>query len=160
MLFHPIVLYICNWVGETVQELEETRPEAQEYQVFLDYVKKTYSSPNSTFPPCVWASVPTMEPATTNGAEAFHCDFNSQFCAAHPNIFSSISILLEIQAQTYVKMNSIAAGERNYVEPKRLEIKQRRMRAWAEVVNGERSVMSYCLYMGSLNAAMQKKKRV
>ncbi|KAK3928957.1 Regulatory protein Spx [Frankliniella fusca] len=149
-----------NWVGETVQELEETRPEAQEYQVFLDYVKKTYSSPNSTFPPCVWASVPTMEPATTNGAEAFHCDFNSQFCAAHPNIFSSISILLEIQAQTYVKMNSIAAGERNYVEPKRLEIKQRRMRAWAEVVNGERSVMSYCLYMGSLNAAMQKKKRV
>ncbi len=98
-----------------------------------------------------------MEPATTNGAEAFHADFNAQFNAAHPNIFASVAVLIEIQAQTYIKMNSIRAGEGNYIEPKRIEMKQRRMRAWSELVRGERSLLSYLLFMGSLNAAMHKK---
>ncbi|KAK3921535.1 hypothetical protein KUF71_010707 [Frankliniella fusca] len=110
------------------------------------------------YPPSVWASVPTMEPATTNGAEAFHADFNAQFNSSHPNIFASISILQQVQAQTYLKINSVKNMESNYIRPKGIELKERRMTAWQEVLNGERTVYSYLLYMGSLNASMNKKK--
>ncbi|KAK3918032.1 Chalcone synthase RJ5 [Frankliniella fusca] len=93
-----------------------------------------------------------MEPATTNGAEAFHADFNAQFNSSHPNIFASISILQQVQAKTYLKLNSVKHMESNYIRPKRIELKEKRMMAWQEVLNGERTVSPYLLYMGSLNA--------
>lgn len=118
-------------------------------------MSKTYTfSFTFRFPATVWASVPSMEPATTNGAEAFHSDFNAQFNSTHPNIFSSISILLQVQAQTYLKINSVRKHEQNYMRPKRIELKERRVKAWDELFTGERPISSYLLYMGSLNAKM------
>ncbi|KAK3921800.1 Putative lipid kinase SH2167 [Frankliniella fusca] len=156
LMFSGLSCLDPRMVQEAVQRLESVMPAGEDYKTFLDYVKKTYTSPDAKFPPDVWASVPSMEPATTNGAESFHTDFNAQFNAAHPNIFASISVLLEIQAQTYVKINSLRVGEKNYVEPKRIEMKKKRIQAWNEMFS-DRSLLSYLLYMGSLNAAMEIK---
>ncbi|KAK3931299.1 Peramine synthetase, partial [Frankliniella fusca] len=145
-------------VPEAVAELERVMPTGPDYRTFLKYVNDTYTGPKARYPPSVWASVSTMEPATTNGAEAFHADFNAQFNSSHPNIFASISILQQVSAQTYLKINSIKNMESNYIRPKRIELKERRLTAWQEVLNGERTVSSYLLYMGSLNAGMNKKK--
>ncbi|KAK3932658.1 Conserved oligomeric Golgi complex subunit 4 [Frankliniella fusca] len=112
LMFSGLSCLDPRMVQEGVQRLESVMPAGEDYKTFLDYGKKTYTSPDAKFPPDVWASVPSMEPATTNGAESFHTDFNAQFNAAHPNIFASISVLLEIQAQTYVKINSLRVGEK------------------------------------------------
>ncbi|CAI6368944.1 unnamed protein product [Macrosiphum euphorbiae] len=45
---------------------------------------------------------------TTNGAESFHKMYNGQFHSAHPPTHVVISVLMEIQAETMTKSNSIA----------------------------------------------------
>ncbi|KAE8751252.1 hypothetical protein FOCC_FOCC002080 [Frankliniella occidentalis] len=144
-------------VQEAVRILEDQMPPGNTFTTFLKYVKETYTASNARFPATVWASVPSMEPATTNGAESFHSDFNAQFNCAHPNIFSSISILLQVQAQTFLKINSVRKHEQNYIRPKKIELKERRVKAWDELFTGERSISSYLLYMGSLNAKINGK---
>jgi len=54
---------------------------------FTDYIVDTFIDENSLFPPHVWAGEPSMDPKITNGPEAFHRDFNSQFYTCHPNYF-------------------------------------------------------------------------
>jgi len=67
---------------------------------FSDYVLNNYIIENAKFPPSLWAKEPTDEPRTTNGAESFHRNYNSQFYHPHPNIYQVINILKEIQTET------------------------------------------------------------
>ncbi|XP_025410710.1 uncharacterized protein LOC112683768 [Sipha flava] len=78
---------------------------------FTDYIVDTFIDENSLFSPHFWAGEPSMDPRTTNGPEAFHRDFNSQFYTCHPNCFAVINILLEVQEESYLKIGSI---KRNY----------------------------------------------
>ncbi|KAL4152960.1 hypothetical protein QTP88_000793 [Uroleucon formosanum] len=85
---------------------------------FTDYIVDTFIDVNSLFPPYVWAGEPSMDPRTTNGPEAFHRDFNSQFYTCYPNCFAIVNILLEVQEESYLKIGSI---KRNVQNKKRKE---------------------------------------
>ncbi|KAL4131826.1 hypothetical protein QTP88_009075 [Uroleucon formosanum] len=74
---------------------------------FTNYIVDAFIDENSLFPPHFWAGKPSMGPRTTNGPEAFHRDFNSQFYTCHPNCFAIIHILLEVQEEFYLKIDNI-----------------------------------------------------
>ncbi|CAI6373519.1 unnamed protein product [Macrosiphum euphorbiae] len=76
--------------------------------IFSDYILKSYIESGCLFPPELWASEPSISPRTTNGAESFHKMYNGQFHSAHPPTHVLISVLMEIQAETMTKINSIA----------------------------------------------------
>ena len=59
------------------------------------------------FPPEMWASASVETYLTTNACESFHAHFNSSFNSTHPNIYSVISKLKEVQTETYIKINSL-----------------------------------------------------
>lgn len=71
---------------------------------FADYILDNYVDASATFPPQIWAELPSRTPRTTNGAESFHSHYNSQFYHEHPAIWIVLEILKEIQTETYVKM--------------------------------------------------------
>jgi hypothetical protein len=73
---------------------------------FCDYVVENYIDDESIFPPSMWASTTDSMHRTTNSCESFHNKFNSNFYSSHPNIFAFLDILLNFQAETYVKINS------------------------------------------------------
>jgi hypothetical protein len=54
----------------------------------------------------MWASTRDSMHRTTNSCESFHNKFNSNFYSSHPDIFAFLDILLNFQAETYVKINS------------------------------------------------------
>ena len=56
-------------------------------ETFTDYILETFVNDNSSFPPYLWAESLSSDPRTTNGSEAFHRDFNSQFYTSHLNCF-------------------------------------------------------------------------
>ena len=67
---------------------------------------QNYIMDTSSFPPCIWASIPDQNCSrTNNGPESFHGHFNAQFYARHPNIF--IDVLKQIQTSTYIKIRSL-----------------------------------------------------
>ena len=55
----------------------------------------------------MWAGSPNESAIrTTNGAEAFHRHIKESVGNAHPNIFCLANVLLQIQEETYVKLQS------------------------------------------------------
>jgi len=82
-------------------------------ETFMDYILETSIDENSSFPPNLWAESPSYDPRTTNKPEAFHRDFNSQFYTSHPNGFSIINTLMEIEEETYLKICSIKKNIKN-----------------------------------------------
>lgn len=54
---------------------------------FCDYFLSTYVTPNSLFPPSLWAEFSNSIISTTNVCESFHSKLNSMFYTPHPNIF-------------------------------------------------------------------------
>ncbi|KAE8741336.1 hypothetical protein FOCC_FOCC013135 [Frankliniella occidentalis] len=124
----------CDEVGDAFQEIYDSKPAdcEEEFDKFVDYVLDTYTE-TTKFPLSMWTWLPDELPSTTNGAESFHADFNRQFAGAHPNIHASIQVLLEIQAQTCVKMQSVEVGESNRSKASVCERVGRKLQAWGEV---------------------------
>ena len=59
------------------------------------------------FPPEMRAASPNESAMrTTNGAEAFNRHIKESVGNAHPNIFCLANVLLQIQEETYVKLQS------------------------------------------------------
>ena len=85
---------------------------------FFDYLLNNYVTPESRFPPEIWADRSFDGPRTTNCCESFHSKFNAEFTAAHPNIFAFIEGLKKTQAITYIKLRSqnMAIKRREEVE--------------------------------------------
>ncbi|XP_025410787.1 uncharacterized protein LOC112683834 [Sipha flava] len=65
--------------------------------IFFDYILENYIASDSNFPPTLWACKPTNNPKTTNGAESYYKQFNSQFYTAHLHIHQVIDVIIEIQ---------------------------------------------------------------
>ncbi|XP_025423465.1 uncharacterized protein LOC112692866 [Sipha flava] len=65
--------------------------------IFFDYILENYIASDSNFPPTLWACKPTNNPKTTNGAESYHKQYNSQFYTTHPHIHQVIDVIIEIQ---------------------------------------------------------------
>jgi hypothetical protein len=74
---------------------------------YVDYLMKTYVSPNATFPPVIWASASASSARSTNNYESFHAHFNSSFYSCKPSLFIFIEELLGFQVDTYLAINGI-----------------------------------------------------
>ena len=71
---------------------------------FVHYLVKTYIGEDAIFPPDVWNSASVDTYLTINGhCESFHAYFNLSFNSTHPNIFSVITKLKEVQTETPLK---------------------------------------------------------
>ena len=82
-------------------------------QEFCDYMLDTYISEDALFPPELWAEAPSLESVrTTNGAEAFHRHIKQTVGNAHPNVYILTTILLQLQEETYIKIQSTRGGRR------------------------------------------------
>ena len=115
----------------------------EKYTNFSDYVLKYYASEDAQFPPQIWAAAPSHAPRTTNSAEGFHRQFNGLFHGSHPNIFALKEALLDIQATTYVRLNTIRKGMQARVNRRAVIRVEVAMKAWAEVVQGKRPLFNY-----------------
>ena len=84
-------------------------PKNQKVRQFVKYLKATYTTPQSLFPPIMWAQRNSTSCRTTNACESFHSKFNKQFnCSKHPNIFAFVEGLLDIQIDSVIAMNSVS----------------------------------------------------
>jgi hypothetical protein len=54
-----------------------------------------------------WTCEPINNLKNTNGAESFHKHYNSQFYIAQSHMHQVIDIIIEIQSETDLKINSI-----------------------------------------------------
>jgi len=77
-------------------------------QRFADYVVDNCMDIGCDFPLSLWAQSHDLQPATTNGAESFHCHLNDDFNTPHPNIYISVQALLRQQTATYISIGSLA----------------------------------------------------
>ena len=84
-----------------------------EVQAFADYMFETYIGPDARFPPQLWAAPPIDgNIRTPNGAESFHRHTKDIVGNAHPNVFQLTNILLNIQEETYIKIQSVGESRR------------------------------------------------
>jgi hypothetical protein len=74
---------------------------------FTDYILETFVDGNSSFSLYLWTESLLSDPRTTNGPEAFHRNFNSQFYTRQPNCFGIINTLIQIEKETFLKICSI-----------------------------------------------------
>jgi hypothetical protein len=96
-------------VGDSFTALLSIMLADNECVQFADYVLDTYIDENSEFPPHLWALSPIFDhPITTNGPESFHSHFNKQFYTPHHHVHQVIAVLLEIQTENKIKINSIS----------------------------------------------------
>ena len=74
---------------------------------FCDYMFTNYIAPDAKYAPYMWAADPTsITVRTTNAAEAFHRHIKQIVKTPHPNIYILANNLLEIQEETYIKLQS------------------------------------------------------
>ncbi|KAF6199939.1 hypothetical protein GE061_006237 [Apolygus lucorum] len=73
---------------------------------FCDYLTDNYIFSHAKFPPTMWAADELTSDRTTNCCQSFHAKFNNMFTSPHPNILLFIDVLLQMQTDTYVIMNS------------------------------------------------------
>lgn len=87
-------------------DLVSILPQNEKVETFTDYILNTYITPNSDFPPSLWAMYSGSMTRTTNSCEAFHSKFNGMFYSAKPNIYKFIDVLKNVQKDTYIKIRS------------------------------------------------------
>ena len=82
------------------------RSKALKYN-FIEYLKKTYMMPNSTYPPHLWAGVGhTDVKATTNGCENYHRHFKDWFSSPKPDIYTFLENLHLSSIHFKIRSNS------------------------------------------------------
>ncbi|KAE9523573.1 hypothetical protein AGLY_016125 [Aphis glycines] len=84
-------------------DLMAIKPIDDKIDKVFDYIFENYITPDSRFPPKMWADRSSAFSLTTNGCEAFLSKFNKEFNITHPNIFKVIDILINIQSETQMK---------------------------------------------------------
>lgn len=89
------------------EDLYSIIPENARVIQYADYLVDNYISNDSSFPPDIWACCDSSTERTTNACESFHSHFNSSFYCTHPDIFRFITVLLDIQLNSYIKINSV-----------------------------------------------------
>lgn len=102
---------------------ENNNVDSQKVTDFTDYLIDNYIGEDSKFPPYVWASASDSMARTTNACESFHSQFNSNFYSCHPNLYQFVDILLNFQAESYIKI--ISADK--YIKKLRPCIKKRKL---------------------------------
>lgn len=88
------------------------------------------------------------EARTTNGPESFHKHYNSQFYTSHPSTSQVINILLAIQTETYLKINSVKRNEKNKLRKEHQNNVTFIMDTWEQFKNNKISIDEYLQAMG------------
>lgn len=88
-------------------ELYELKPQHDGLEKCSDYLLDYYLTNNSTFPPKIWADASAALNKTTNACESFHSHFNSSIYQSHPSLFIFVNVLISMQTEIYIKLNSI-----------------------------------------------------
>jgi hypothetical protein len=88
-------------------DLYDLIPSDSRVEKFADYLVNTYIDNNSEFPPQIWAKASSSTALTTNACESFHSHFNESFHSSHPSLYVFVEILLGVQIDNYIKINSV-----------------------------------------------------
>lgn len=91
-------------------EFAEEKPVDPRITEFADYLTDNYIDEYSSFPPSVWAANSESITRTTNACESFHAKFNADCSSPHPNINVFLKVILAVQTDTYIKINSVKAS--------------------------------------------------
>lgn len=102
---------------------------------FTDYVFDNYISPEeAVFPSDIWAEFSASLNRTTNCCESFHSKLNRQLHTPHPNIYSFVEALKDVQSETYVQLRSRAprklkktVEKENFLREKMAELQNKKI---------------------------------
>jgi len=87
-------------------------------------------------------------PRTTNGPESFHSHFNKQFYTPHPHVHQVIAVLLEIQTENMIKINSISKTIPNAQRKETIKKKEFVQETWNKYERGNISQLEYIKCLG------------
>uniref|UniRef100_A0A6P7FDT9 Uncharacterized protein LOC114329322 n=1 Tax=Diabrotica virgifera virgifera TaxID=50390 RepID=A0A6P7FDT9_DIAVI len=90
-----------------VEALSSIQSQNHRIVEFADYLVDNYLSESAKFPPEIWAEMSSSLQRTTNACESFHSRFDSSFYFAHPHIFQFLTVLIDFQSKTYVKIRNV-----------------------------------------------------
>lgn len=130
-------------------ELIEIQPEGNQFEEFSSYVRDNYVL-LARYPPELWASSPSTDPRTTNGAESFHSNYNAEFYHPHPCIHTVVRVLLEIQAESFSKIASINRKVVNAVKSSTAARLNKTISAWNAYCSGTQTRLEYLKTVGYL----------
>jgi hypothetical protein len=121
-------------------------PADNECVQFADSVLDTYIDENSELSPHLWASSPIFDhPKTTNGPESFYSHVNKQFYIPHPHLHQVIAVLLEIQTENTIKINSISKNFPNAQRKKTIK-KKKSLCKKHRIIMKKRTLANYNTY--------------
>jgi len=127
-------------------------PEGADYATFAYYVCEKYVCENAQFPPDLWAWKPSVDmPRTTNAVEGFNRHYNDAFTGQHPNIHTLTDTLLDLQAATNVRMNTIAKNEKptpTTRKRRKEELDMKVLQAFQDMCAGKKTMYSYLKFSG------------
>jgi hypothetical protein len=115
-------------IGTWLKHFMCEKPENSKLDQFGDYLVDNYIDSESKFPPEIWAENSCSILRTTNTCESFHSKFKRENSSPYPNIHSFFKVLLEMQTDTYVKLNSIKRNEKKYIR-REILLKQKFIRS-------------------------------
>ena len=84
-------------------------PTSDKTDKFADYFCSTYVE-TTTFPPSLWAQIPSDVHRTNDGPESFHRHFCCQFIFPHPTFYIFWGAIVRQQTVSHVIMNELTTG--------------------------------------------------
>jgi len=87
-------------------EMSAIQPDEHNITEFDNYLVDTYIHENSIFPPDLLAEKSASSQRTTNTCESFHSKFNTFFDSPHPNIYTFLEVLKNMQTDTMILIRS------------------------------------------------------
>jgi hypothetical protein len=116
-------------VGDALTKLLLILPADNERIKFADYVLDTYIHENSEYPLIRGHHQIFDYPRTTNRPESFYSNFNKQFYTPHSHVYF-IAVLLEIQTENKIKVNSISKNIPNVQRKETIKNKEFTQETW------------------------------
>ena len=104
--FFGLAILNSTEISDTFYELFSIAPNNYNISEFSDYILANFIENDSRYPLHLWAEPPLNEPRTTNGPESYHRHLKNQFYNPHSNIFNFIEVLIQHQAEVYLKIQS------------------------------------------------------
>ncbi|XP_025422317.1 uncharacterized protein LOC112692032 [Sipha flava] len=122
--------------------------------IFSDYIIHNYIEDHCQFPPNIWAETPSLNPRTTNAAESFHRTYNSQFYSPHPHVHTVVRVLIETQAETSTKINSIRHKPGKLQSAKEIKKNELNIQAYSQFLN-RKNTESLLIYLSQIGSRYQ-----
>jgi len=119
----------------------------------VDFKFSNYIDSNSNFTPILWPCKPNGYPKTTNSVESFNTNYNC-IGTPHPHIHQIIDILMQIQSETDLKINSIQNNVMNYKRKETVPKKDYLQNMWNKYKNKTIDRLTYKIIM-EINSIIQ-----